>query len=462
MKVGVNIMMKLRKIWALVLAVAMIALVGAAFASTNEADMEGESGVIGEFQAADTPDAAYTNYVLLYKEITAFNASGEDVCAPTIDYEYTIAPGTAGASVKDAGGTSLHATGSAVEVQVKAGPTGATISGSADGGTTYVAGKLQLSPSIDLDTSSAGTKNAFPLKVDLSGVTWTGAGVYRYVITETTTEATKNAAGIADGTITSTRYLDVYVKDKTGGGYEVYGYVCFSNLDAIDGTDTDSVTAAGKTEGFVATTGTDAQTADQYYTFDLTISKTLVGDAAQNAHKFPFSVDFTNASVTAVIGLKQTTVEGGGITATLPTAAAVSGLDVSTTNLKLANGASVTYVGIPVGITDPTTVKVYEENDVTGTIYTSSYTIDSGTASTAKSLTWSTPNNKSDEAELTTITENVTTNTAHTIAFTNTLELISPTGYVARFAPYALMLIGGIALLIVAKKHRRHAEEEDK
>ena len=47
-----------------------------------------------------------------------------------------------------------------------------------------------------------------------------------------------------------------------------------------------------------------------------------------------------------------------------------------------------------------------------------------------------------------------------TVEITNTLSLISPTGLVVRFAPYGLLLIGGIALLIIAMKHRKHNEED--
>ena len=47
------------------------------------------------------------------------------------------------------------------------------------------------------------------------------------------------------------------------------------------------------------------------------------------------------------------------------------------------------------------------------------------------------------------------------IGFTNTMKQISPTGIVTRYAPYALILVGGIVLLIISKKHKKHTEEED-
>ena len=455
---GENTMKKnLKKLGALVIAVAMIAALGTtAFAAPE--DLTGTDGVIGAFTSPDTP-TAQDNAVLLYKEITAYNKDASTVNAPVMEYTYTIAPGSAGKSVKDAGGTSLHATGSAVEVQTKAGIAGATISGSVDGGTTFTAGKLSLTNSVALTTADDGAANKFPLKVDFSGVTWPGAGVYRYVITETTAAGAKTAAGITEGGIAETLYMDVYVKDAaTAGQYEIYGYVCFKANNDIDGTNTSSLKAAEKTEGF--TTGdsdgsgsVDAdEQADKYYTFNVEVNKTLVGDNANNSHQFPFNVDFTNDSVTANILLKQETTTGGGITATVPTASGVSSLDV--TGLKLANGAKVKYIGIPVGVSAATTVAVYENNDVTGTVYKSSYKIDDGDASTAKSLTWTGAGSKSDTATLSTITADTDDDVSHIIAFTNTLEQISPTGVVLRVAPYVIILAAGIALFVISRRRR--------
>ena len=128
----------------------------------------------------------------------------------------------------------------------------------------------------------------------------------------------------------------------------------------------------------------------------------------------------------------------------------------------IASGGTVKYIGIPTG----TKAEVTETNNVTGTTYTTTLTVDGsaaaftgGTAALA------------DEDKTATMPDGATAiyaptaapaaDTSLAVQFTNTLSVISPTGYVVRFAPYVAMLIGGIALLVVAKKHRKHTEEDE-
>lgn len=456
---GVNDYMKvLKKTGSIMLAFMMIAMAGLACA--GPANMNNHKGVIGEFTSADTP-VVQDNAVLIYKEITAYNKDNKTVNAPVLTYSYTVTPVDGGKTITDAGGN-LHGTDNSVTVQTKKGLAGATIAGSVDG-TTYTNGILALTNSVQLNTADDGQANKFPLKIDFSGVSWTGAGVYRYQIAETTTSEAKAAAGVSDGGISGTLYMDVYVKDgTTSGNYVIYGYTCFkSNSDIYGRTSTSNLTTIQKTEGFVSgdsdgdgTIESDEQ-ADKYYTFNLEISKTLTGDQTMNGNKFPFNVNFTNSSVTAAIFLKQETTAGGGITANLPAAAGVNSLDV--TDLGLANGAKVKYIGIPAGVTAVTTVAVYEKNNVTGTVYKSSYSIDGGTASSPKSIA---KDASSDTATLNTITKDDADHLSHTIAFTNTLEQISPTGIVTRYAPYGLILVAGVVLLVISKKHKKHSEDD--
>ena len=90
----------------------------------------------------------------------------------------------------------------------------------------------------------------------------------------------------------------------------------------------------------------------------------------------------------------------------------------------------------------------------------SQYSVQGATLTGGKKIDWTTGSTSiSNTATMTAITAGADDNVSHTIQFTNTLELISPTGYVSRFAPYALILIGGVALLIIAKK-RKNTEED--
>lgn len=459
-------MKTMKKIGAIVLAIMMIAMVGLAFA----ADMGGESGRIGEFSTPDT-STTQTDTVVIYKEITAYNPESITVNAPTITYNYTIGPATvaAGTTVKD--NASRHNKISTndvnVTVAVKAGVGTPTITGTA-------AGVLAITPSDALSASQYGTANRFALTVDFTSINWatagTGAGVYRYVINETTLAATKNASGIAEGSIPKTLYMDVYVD----GSGNIYGYVLFTNNVSIDGSTSEDTAAstANKVEGFVddpantVYTSSNSSTADKYYTFSLTLKKEVENDAyaVSTHHKFPFTVNLDNPTVTAAV-LPIMNVSDNA-TQTALTASAIGhnsgagGTDTSTTwNPSIADDATVTYVGIPCG----TTITVYETNDVTGVSYNSS-SANADTNADPKAI------NKDDNSNtaiidcnataLTVAHENHTAAASKIVTFTNTLLQISPTGVVTRYAPYALLLIGGVALLIIAMKRKGRKEEE--
>ena len=463
-------MKNIKKISALILALILVlSLTATAFA--DAADMTGEGGVIGEFPTSG--EGAHTattqdDSVVIYKEITAYNPESVTVNAPTITYNYTIGAATVanGTTVKD--NASHHAQINSTDVQatvaVKAGVGTPTITGTG-------AGVLAITPANQLSASEYGTANRFALTVDFTSIDWTttgsGAGVYRYVINETTAEATKNAAGIAEGAVANTLYMDVYVD----GSGNIYGYTLFTNNTSIDATTSDNAaaTAAGKTEGFVddpantVYTSSNTSAADKYYTFNLTITKDVVDDsyAETTHHQFPFTVTLDNPTVTAAV-LPIMTVSANA-TQTALTAGAIGSAsnatpNATTWNPTIADGATVAYVGIPCG----TTITVKETNNVTGVTYNSVST-NADTNATAKTI------NTGEESNVATINCNATALTAahenHTTAankvvtFTNTMVQISPTGVTLRVAPFACIFFAGIFLVLFTRRRREEAEE---
>lgn len=433
--------MKMKKrISALVLVIMMIAVVGAAFAD-GEATL-GANGIVG-----DDSGTALNKTVIIYKELTGYNPNGSTVNAPNITWNYSIGAGTGTADVT---------------ITDKDGVMGKTKAGV---GAPTITPSVSWTSAETIATAAAGshtgTNNQKPITISFSGVTFDVAGVYRYVITETLADGfSYNTSGVTDGTITNTRYLDVYVRDAQGSETErqIYGYVLFQSVPtahtANSSSDSD-VTAAVKTTGFVSDTGADGSTtisADSYYTYDVTISKTLVNDNAMSSNKFPFNVTFANTTITKNIDIIGTA------TGTATAADVANGTITSVTvTPSIANGGTVVYTGIPAG----TTVTVYETNNVSGTTYSSAATITtSETGDTAAATKVIAPNVDSNNAIIASTAVNTAVTAEKTICFTNTLETISPTGYISRFAPYALLLIGGIVLLVIAMKRKNHKEDE--
>lgn len=448
----------LRKTGALIISMVMLLAIGGTVMA--DADMSGQDGVIGEFTS---PDVATTQdkTVKIYKEITAYNPETCEVNAPAITFTYTITHDTtlAGADIWDA--SSHHAPAANVNAKTKEGVGTPTITGTA-------AGELALVPGTDkLDASVNGTANRFPLTIDFSGIDFTtagtGAGVYRYQIDETTTEATKNASGIAEeDTPVKTLFIDVYVN----GAGDVYGYVLFTNrtgaIDARTDDDAAAAASAGKTEGFVGSRAdggtygdpaTDGSTADKYYTFNLEVEKEVVNDTyTQNNHdEFPFTIDLTNSTVTADV-LPIMTV-GSYATQTALTAGPIAGTWTPT----IGHEGKITYVGIPTG----TTITIKETNDVTGVTYTSASTGADTNAASLDIATGADSNTATvncNATALTAATENHTG--ADEVKFTNTMKLISPTGIIIRSAPYLLLFATGAVLFVLIRRGKKKETAE--
>ena len=432
-----------KKIFAVVMAIAMVLIVSVpAFAVTDFTN--GEAGTWTTVDTAIVQDRA----INIQKELIAYNANNTTVYAPAFSYVYTVTPATVTAlTVTDE--TTDHASGTAVTANVNAGiTTGLTVNGGAAGTAANATGTLAFTNATTLTTSSSGATNTFNVPLDFTNVAFAQPGVYRYQIVETLADSkTYDDIAVEDGTV-NTLYLDVYVDGNDSdadGKLDIYGYVCMATNASV-------TPATVKTNGFV----TDG--ADKYYTYDLTISKDVQNDAYAEANTaFPFTVIFSNPeNYDTTFAIGETV--GTGSTGITPAAGAPTWSGVA----LVKDGGAITYTGIPAGVD----AEVYETNIAAGVTYTVTTTVNGSVASTDNNVVWdSTPaaavaqtaraNYESTKAAIDTAKiANVAA--AQTVAIANTLLLISPTGYIARYAPYMLILgVGCVMLAIFGAKRRK-------
>lgn len=411
----------LRKVASIFIATAMVAAMGvSAFAEEMPQTGIKEGTTVGE-------DVG--NSITLYKGIMPYNPENVEINAPTISYSFSIAAGEADQEIIDAAG---------VKVKTKAGVTGGvTIDSSTCAWTNN-------------DTMTPGTLSTKPFTITFANTVFTSAGVYRYVIRDTTTAATLAAAGVTRDTANydDTRYLDVYVKEDSST-FVIYGYVCFkTQVNPLDDTAGKAAENAVKTQGFVnkggeSGTGTDT-TCDAYYTYNVTVGKTLVNDTEHNDNKFPFTVTFSNSTITQNIKLSSDI--SGTADLTELASGTINGL---TSTANIANGGTVKYIGIPCG----TKVEVFEKNNVSTAAYTSECS-GADAAVTSKVISYDEASNTA-SVECTADAEG----TSKTVAFTNTLALISPTGVAMAILPFVILMAFGIGFMVVSTTKRKEEYE---
>jgi|GEM_PF-1097961 len=455
-----------KKIASIVLVVMMLAALSVtAFAADTTGDVYQD----------DSKTVVSGNKIPMTKSIVMFNLNGSDVYEPNITYTYSVAPVTDPSLLGKITDDGEFNSNIPVTVKVNAG-----IAGSVG----FDTGKNTISYSSDnavvtTDADGVAVEKSTEITVALSS--FTHAGVYRYKITEADNSAAVAAAGMVRGAdYSSERYLDVYISNPATGetGFQLAGAVIFKT-DAQDTSTpknnaTDQITTTTyKTTGFEPGTPGSASgnidytsdtSSDHYTTYDFTVKKAVSGTLADKTNQFPFYVNITNT----IAGAAYTYIGNPGTgTGTKETVAAgtttiTKGTDSVSSTLQLKDGESVKFVGVPSNQTaaTPLTVAVKEFNN-TPDEYKASAAVVNGTAPTV------TMDGDASATKMAATTGYATlaafdlkTNDAagQIITVTNTIEQISPTGYVTRFAPYALLMGCGIALVPVIRNRR---EEED-
>ena len=452
----------MKKLVSLILAIMMVAAVGAAFAANVSTLTNGV--------ASNTGDLMVGNTINFTKELVIYNTDSSNsisVHEPTITYTYSIAPAVATTTTAEGAQiTSASVTDSD--------QTTAVVYNGVSGAVSWTKNTAVYSSANMITTTSGKYIDQRTLTLAFNpDNTFTHAGVYRYKITESAMNGETNLRTIAEvssgDSYIEDRYLDVYVRvdvndedsDSSTTDYVIYGYVLFEGAagDAI-------TTSTSKSTGYVQKTATSNNDVDYYNTYNLKVIKAVSGSLADKNEDFPFQIIIANSTVKANVALEL----AGQLTGTTSiTANATSGLSqtwgalTTSSQLKLKDTEYVYIYGIPAG----TTATVGEMNS-SYDIYLPSFAVTGGTTTAytgANLASQATTTFTTDLADQITITSDH--NAASPVwddvvaTATNTIQTISPTGYVTRFAPYALILIGGIALLIVAKKRKPAKVDEE-
>ena len=380
------------------------------------------------------------------KEILVYNDEAITVYGPGITFNYTIAPAEPS---------------STTTVTDKTGKSAIAKKG-ISGGVTLTDSAATFTKNTAVDLSSANPKSiADTITASVNLSEFSAPGIYRYVITETKPTDFETVGLTRPENYVATRYLDVYIKNGNDG-LEVSGYVVFIADDAskkIDGNIADNNEITGKTTGFVDSydseidgeAGTDETgIGDKYYTYNYTLTKVIEGGLADKTHAFPFAIETAGAVSDQNFTVTSDSTTLSGVTS----GKGAIGTDIGT---KLSNGQKLTIKGLPANAT----INVTETNDnddaydvkasdaTAGELVASTSVAKSGTASTTAKPVSKYASNK--------VTKPDASLTATT--FTNTLNEVSPTNVVMRFAPYLFILGAAIVLLVLMRRRKAHDAE---
>ena len=437
-----------KKIGALVLALVMVLAMG----TTAFAD---DDNVYTGVNHTEATSVSGTTSIRLNKTIVIFNTDDNtNVREPDITFSYALAK--VNSTAADGAQLSSTVSDGTNTVRVYNGVPSAVTAPTA----------ITYSQSNTVSATTKGFEDEKTTNITVDPTAFPHAGIFRYVITETSNPASVADRGLEAHTASydSTRYLDIYIYNPDGTHTTQWmgAAVIFKTRVTTSGSEgTDNITTTfEKTTGFEPGTDgtpgttdfTNDATVDRYFTYNLDVTKAITGTLADKTHDFPFQIAITGALANAVtVDVTNSSASPANTTLSVSTT-------VANDTAALRDGETYSVTGLPKG----TTVTVNEYND-TVDVYklTTSF---AGTSSTA------TQSNANEGTTLATATgetgvlinsgdaSTVKADTKTVLTFTNNLETISPTGVVLRIAPYALMLGAGIVLFLLSRRRKEENE----
>ena len=377
-----------------------------------------------------------TNNATTFEKYLVLDKNAE---VPNVEFKFSIAPGE-GKPATDSTVAILPGVGSPVISNE-----GKAVFTSED--TTILAGSPDASAAVqNLDANEKYAVKS--LSIDFSGVTFTEPGIYRYIITEDTTDPIQGIVYDSD----STRVLDVYVVDVTEDTpdaektLKIDAYILHANDGTLARGDNYGTADADNT---LYVSGSDYKSrgyTNEYETYDLEFKKVVDGNQASKDKYFKFTlnisgapknmkfnVDISGAEATSGTNAATVTANENQTNVTSFTTDANGNAEV---NFYLQHGQSISVQSL----TKQTKWTVTEDNED----YKATVDVTGETTGIVKN-----ENVAKDEDGITADTN---------VVFTNTRKGTVPTGIMLSVAPFAVITFAGVGGLTLMLKKKNKSE----